>query len=78
MEAWEKMGLVERTPEPQGNSYRVALATRMGQVISAKCPSCGEIAQAPKAMFLEPTPCPHCNSAESFVFLVAEVAGLAG
>jgi endogenous inhibitor of DNA gyrase (YacG/DUF329 family) len=41
----------------------------MGQVISAKCPACGEVAEAPKAMFLEPMTCPRCNSDQAFVFL---------
>jgi DNA-binding MarR family transcriptional regulator len=69
VEAWEKMGLVTRAPDPEAASYRVSLATRMGQVISAKCPACGEVAEAPKAMFLEPMTCPRCNSDQAFVFL---------
>jgi hypothetical protein len=66
-EGWEKMGLLRRIPE--GASYRLALLTRMGQVVSGKCSSCGDIAQAPKAMFLEEMTCPKCRTAVQFVIL---------
>ena len=66
-ETWEKMGLLQRTPE--GGSYRLALSTRMGKVVSAKCPSCGAVAEAPKAMFLEDMSCPHCRAKVLFVLL---------
>lgn len=72
IESWEKMGLVNRTPEPEANSYRVSLATRLGEVLSAKCPccgACGAIAEAPKAMFLEAIRCPRCDSEGLFVFV---------
>ncbi len=71
-EAWEKMGLLHRTPE--GASYRLALSTRLGEVISAKCPSCGTVAEGPKAMFFEELPCPECHAAVSFVIRVRESA----
>ncbi|KKM23055.1 hypothetical protein LCGC14_1619070 [marine sediment metagenome] len=64
---WEAMGLVSRTPE--GGSYRLALSTRMGGVVSAKCPSCGSVANAPKGMFLEDTACPECRDTVLFVIL---------
>ena len=66
-ESWEKMGLVSRAPEC--GSYRLALATRMGEVISGKCPTCGRVVQAPKAMFLEAMSCPKCRQHVSFVLL---------
>lgn len=66
-ESWEKMGILHRTPE--GGSYRLKLRTRMGEVRSAKCPSCGEVAEAPKAMFLEELTCPDCGVKGLFVIL---------
>ena len=66
-EAWEKMGLVRRTPE--GRSYRLALSTRMGEIVSGKCPSCGAVAEAPKAMFLEELTCQYCQASGVFVIL---------
>jgi len=66
-EAWEKMGLLRR--QPQGRSYKLAISTRMAEVVPAKCPSCGFIANAPKAMFLEPLPCSQCGTKGVFVIL---------
>ena len=66
-EAWEKMGLLCRTPER--GSYRLALTTRMGQVVPGRCPSCGHVVEAPKAMLLESSTCPECRSAVVFVIL---------
>jgi hypothetical protein len=66
-ERWEAMGLVRRTPE--GGSYRLKLSTRLGEVVFGKCPSCGAVLDAPKAMFLEPTHCPACRVSVSFVIL---------
>lgn len=71
-DAWEKMGLLRRTPE--GGSYRVALSTRLGEPVPAKCPSCGEVVKAPKAIFLEKTACPECREDVLFVILSREVA----
>ncbi len=65
-EAWEKMGLIRRTP--QQNSYMLRLATSMGQVVPAKCPKCGRREQAPKAMFLDKVKCPKCRARDLFVF----------
>jgi len=70
-EAWEKMGLLRRTPE--GGSYRLALATRMGEVVPGKCPSCGHVTSAPKAMFIEALSCPECKTEGMFVLLTGEV-----
>ncbi len=70
-EAWEKMGLLHRKPE--GGSYRLALSTRMGEVVSAKCPSCGEVTEAPKAMLLEETACTGCRAKVLFVILATEI-----
>jgi hypothetical protein len=66
-ELWERMGLVVRVPV--ANSYRLSLATRLGQLVRGKCPQCGTVAQAPKAMLLEETACPACATKVSFVLL---------
>jgi len=66
-EKWEKMGLLVRTSE--GASYRLRLSTRMGALVKAKCPSCGTIADGPKAMFLEELDCPECRENVLFVLL---------
>jgi len=64
-EAWERMGVLRRRMER--GSYRLALIARLGEIVSAKCPSCGGVADAPKAMWLEHTVCPHCHTAGMFV-----------
>lgn len=66
-ESWAAMGLVGRVAE--AGSYRITLSTRMGQVVSAKCPSCGKISEAPKGMFLEKMACPDCKKRVLFVLL---------
>jgi hypothetical protein len=75
-EAWERMGLVSRTPS--GGSYRLALITRTGQVVRGKCPACGYVADAPKAMFFEPMTCPACSAEATFVILSAIAPSGAG
>jgi hypothetical protein len=72
-ESWERMGLVLRVPE--GRSYRLYLATQMGAVVRGKCPRCGEVADAPKGMLLEPTACPACRASVIFVLLADRPAG---
>jgi hypothetical protein len=71
-EAWEKMGLVARTPE--GGSYRLVLCTHLGEVVWAKCPSCGSALEGAKALFLEPMDCPRCHASGLFVILAAAAA----
>ncbi len=66
-EDWEKMGLVNRLAE--GGSYRLALSTRMNAVVPAKCPQCGVVVEAPKAIWLEKTACPECNVNVLFVLV---------
>lgn len=66
-ESWDRMGLIVR--EPADRSFRLSLTTRMGQIVSAKCPSCGHVHEAPKAMFLEEVNCPTCGTSVSFVLL---------
>jgi hypothetical protein len=73
-ETWSEMGLLDRTPLPGGGTYCLSLATRMGQLIPAKCPQCGHVAEAPKAMFLEPMTCPECDAKVSFVLLARRPA----
>jgi hypothetical protein len=74
--AWGKMGLVRRAPDRQ--SYRLSLCTRMGEIIAAKCPSCGHITEAPKAMLLDELICPNCRTKAPFVLLGPDVASNAG
>jgi DNA-directed RNA polymerase subunit RPC12/RpoP len=66
-ESWGIMGLIDRRFE--ANAYRLALSTRMGQVVQAKCPGCGKKSEAPKAMFLEKMACPDCHKKVLFVLL---------
>ena len=49
-ERWEEMGLLSR--KKSGRSYELIFTTRLGEVIHAKCESCGEIVEGPKGMFL--------------------------
>lgn len=69
-EMWEKMGLVDRTPE--GGSYRLSLTTRIGRIVLGRCSNCGHVAEAPKAMFLEALSCPECETESNFVILASE------
>ena len=69
-ETWGKMGLLRRTPE--GGSYCLTLLTRLGEVVSGKCPACSSVAEAPKAMFLEELVCPDCKKKVLFVILSKE------
>jgi hypothetical protein len=64
---WEAMGLIRRRPE--GGTYRLTLSTRMGEQVRAKCPSCGNVAEGSKAMFLEMVPCTKCCAKALFVIL---------
>ncbi len=72
IDAWEHIALVSRVPER--GSYRLALCTRMGKVVSAKCASCGAVTEAPKAMFLEKMTCHKCRTKALFVILAPEAA----
>jgi hypothetical protein len=65
--AWNKMRLVER--QPDGSSFRLSLATRLGQLVSGKCPGCGHKEEVPKAMFLDKLKCPQCMARVLFVIL---------
>jgi hypothetical protein len=64
---WEEMGLLRRTRD--SGTYRLALSTRMGEVISAKCPECGAVAEAPKAMLLDALRCAECSKHVVFVLI---------
>lgn len=66
-ESWEKMRLVRRTPER--GSYRLCLSTRLGEVVEGKCPRCGQVDSAPKAMLLEPVRCSKCRGESVFILL---------
>lgn len=65
--AWERMGLLRRVP--RGSSYTLHISTHLDEVIDGKCPSCGMVANAPKAMFLERSTCPGCAVRVQFVLL---------
>jgi hypothetical protein len=67
VEGWVKIGIVRRFPN--GGSCLLTLSTRMGQIVPAKCPSCGKVAEAPKRIFLETMRCPGCRLDVAFVFL---------
>jgi hypothetical protein len=67
VDAWELMGLLHRTP--LSGSFTLRLATRMGEVVKAKCPRCAESINAPKAMVLEKLKCPGCAHSVWFVML---------
>ncbi len=69
VETWEKMGLLRRTAE--SGTYTLSFCTRMGEVIPSKCPACGGVTEAPKAMLLEPLTCPACKKKVAFVLLPA-------
>lgn len=66
-EEWESMGLLRRRPE--GGTYRLTLSTRMGEEVRAKCPSCGQVAEGSKAVFLEMMFCSKCSATALFVIL---------
>jgi predicted RNA-binding Zn-ribbon protein involved in translation (DUF1610 family) len=66
-EAWEKMGVVCRTESD--SSHRLTFCTQLDSSAFGKCPSCGAVARAPKAKFLEMQTCPKCGLKESFVIL---------
>lgn len=74
VEGWEKMGLIRR--QPDGRSYKLRLATRMGEIISAKCPHCGVVVQAPKAMCLEENTCPECRRKVILVMLMGPISNI--
>jgi len=63
---WARMGLLHRSGE---NSQCLSFSTRLGAVVPAKCRYCGDIAEAPKAMFLEPVGCTVCGKTSFFVFV---------
>lgn len=66
-ESLARMNLLERSPESA--TYRLRLTTRLSGMINAKCPRCGAITEAPKAMLLEDTRCPSCRSTVLFALL---------
>jgi hypothetical protein len=71
-EDWEKMGLIERTPER--GSYRLSLATRIAAIVRGKCRSCGATGKAAMGALLEEIACPKCKTSSMFVFLTVPTA----
>ncbi len=67
IDGWLKMGLVHRTMSDSDG--QLFLRTRMGQVVKAKCPECGKISEAPKAIFLCETKCLDCHKDVLFVIV---------
>jgi hypothetical protein len=67
LEVWQRMGLIVRRRDR--NSYLVSLSTRMGQIVTGKCPGCGGTIESPKAMLWGPITCPDCGKRETFVIL---------
>lgn len=63
LSAWEKMGLIIHC------DGRYLQCTQLGAIVPAKCPSCGKIERAPKAMLLDRISCPVCKSNVMFVFV---------
>ena len=59
-DGWAGLGIIDRVPRL--NSYLLSLATRLGQVVTARCPACGQTAEAPKSMFFEPVKCSACGA----------------
>lgn len=70
---WEVMGLVRQAGS--GDSRRLRLTTRLNEMTSAKCPTCGTVGDGPKAMFFEPTRCPNCGATVLFVLFGGEACG---
>lgn len=66
-EIWAKMGLLKR--QPDGGSYRLNFSTRMGELTHGKCPACGKVVEAPKAMFFDDLTCPQCRTSAAFVLV---------
>lgn len=69
-EAWQEIGLIVRVPD--GGSYRLSFNTNMSEATTARCPTCGAVAKAPKAKFLEKRHCPKCGVVVSFVLLARD------
>jgi predicted RNA-binding Zn-ribbon protein involved in translation (DUF1610 family) len=70
VERWEAMGLVARTPE--SGSHRLALSTRMADVVRGKCSACGTIVRGQKSALLKDRECPKCGKTVPLVILVGE------
>jgi len=71
LQDWEKMGLLRRISD--GSFRRLALSTRMGQVVGGKCSACGKVSEAPKRAFLEPMVCCACRSTVLFVLVADQI-----
>lgn len=67
LNSWGKLGLL--TSRPGSGSSFVKLATRMGESVSGKCPSCGVIGKAAKRKLLTEVVCPKCRATVTFVIL---------
>lgn len=69
---WAESGLVRHWQE--NGTTRLALVSRMTDVVRAKCPSCGVVAKAAKLRFLDTQRCPKCGRDVSFVMIGTAVA----
>lgn len=71
VDLWTKMGILQAASSD--NSRRLRLTTRMGGITPAKCPLCGVMTDAPKAMLLESFTCPSCERIACFVIMAPNV-----
>ena len=60
-EEWAAVGLVTRA------AGTTRLTTRLGELVTAKCATCGRAVEAPKGMFFEPLPCDGCGTVDYLV-----------
>jgi hypothetical protein len=71
VKSWNECGLLEQIL--RGESFSIRLYSQMEEATLGKCPSCGEIATAPKSLFLDDVQCPSCHNQESFVILGSDL-----
>lgn len=72
VQSWHSVGVIRRTACK--GATRVELVTNLEAPTSAKCPSCGAVAKAPKVKFLDEQSCPRCRNTVLFVLLFSEHA----
>jgi hypothetical protein len=66
-DAWVRMNVI--TLVGNSESSGLSFTTRMDLTTHGKCETCGAVAKAPKAKFLEEQKCPRCNKISGFVIL---------
>jgi hypothetical protein len=68
---WLEMNVIRR--QVDGAISGLSLTTRLGEIVRGKCSRCGDVEQAPKALFLEPMDCPRCRNKVTFVLLAEQL-----